>query len=38
MTLYEQRLTQKYANLETLMTRLQGQGSSIGNITQSFGN
>ncbi len=38
LTLYEQRLTQKYANLETLMTRLQGQGSSIGNITQSFGN
>ena len=29
LTLYEQRLTQKYANLETLMTRLQGQGSSI---------
>ena len=36
LTLYEERLTLKYANLETLLTRLQGQGSSIGNITQSI--
>ncbi|MFN3243501.1 MAG: flagellar filament capping protein FliD [Planctomycetota bacterium] len=35
LTLYEERLTQKYANLETLLTRLQGQGSSIGNIAQA---
>jgi len=35
LTLYEERLTQKYANLETLLTRLQGQGSSIGNIGQA---
>lgn len=35
LELYEQRLTQKYANLETLLTRLQGQGSSIGNIAQA---
>ncbi|MCK5942139.1 MAG: flagellar filament capping protein FliD [Planctomycetes bacterium] len=34
LTLYEERLTKKYANLETLLTRLQGQGSSIGNIAQ----
>lgn len=35
---YEQQLTTKYANLEQLMSRLQGQGSSIGNIAQAFGN
>jgi len=37
LELYEQQLTVKYANLETLLTRLQGQGSSIGNISQAFG-
>lgn len=37
LELYEVQLTQKYANLETLMARLQGQGSSVGNIAQSFG-
>ena len=36
LTLYEERLTLKYANLETLLTRLQGQGSSVGNIAQAF--
>ena len=36
LTLYEERLTMKYANLETLLTRLQGQGSSVGNIAQAF--
>ncbi|MCB9877707.1 MAG: flagellar filament capping protein FliD [Planctomycetes bacterium] len=35
LTLYEQQLTVKYANLETLLAKLQGQGSSIGNIAQS---
>lgn len=35
LELYEQRLTQQYANLETLLARLQGQGSSVGNIAQS---
>lgn len=34
---YQQQLTVKYANLEQLLSRLQGQGSSIGNIAQSFG-
>lgn len=34
---YEKQLTLKYANLEQLLSRLQGQGSSIGNIAQSFG-
>jgi len=34
---YEKSLTVKYANLEQLLSRLQGQGSSIGNIAQSFG-
>lgn len=35
LELYEQQLTAKYANLETLLARLQGQGSSIPNIAQS---
>ena len=34
LTLYEQQLTAKYANLETLLSKLQSQGSSIGNIAQ----
>lgn len=34
LELYQQQLTVKYANLETLMSRLQGQGSSIGSIAQ----
>lgn len=37
LSLYEQRLTQKYANLEQLLTRLQSQGSSVGGIAQAFG-
>lgn len=32
VTLYEQQLETKYANLESLLSRLQGQGSSVGNI------
>jgi flagellar hook-associated protein 2 len=35
---YQQQLTTKYANLETLLSRLQGQGSSVGNIAKAFGN
>lgn len=31
---YEERLTKKYANLEQLLTRLQGQGSSLGAMGQ----
>lgn len=34
LVLYEQQLTTKYANLEQLLSRLQGQGSSIGSIIQ----
>jgi flagellar hook-associated protein 2 len=37
LELYEEQLRTKYANLETLLSRLQGQGSSIGNISQAFG-
>lgn len=32
LTLYQQQLEAKYANLETLLARLQGQGSSVGSI------
>ena len=34
LVLYQQQLTTKYANLEQLLSRLQGQGSAIGNIIQ----
>ena len=32
LTLYEKQLEAKYANLESLLSRLQSQGSSVGNI------
>lgn len=32
LALYQKQLETKYSNLETLMTRLQSQGSSVGNI------
>lgn len=32
LTLFEQQLQNKYANLEQLLSRLQSQGSSVGNI------
>ncbi len=32
LTLYEKQLETKYANLESLLSRLQSQGSSVGNI------
>jgi len=32
LTLYEKQLEAKYANLESLLARLQSQGSSVGNI------
>jgi len=34
LELYEKQLQQKYANLETLLGRLQSQGSSVGNIAR----
>jgi len=34
LVLYEEQLTTKYANLEQLLSRLQGQGTAIGNIIQ----
>jgi flagellar hook-associated protein 2 len=34
--LYEKQLESKYANLEQLLSRLQSQGSSVGNIAQRF--
>lgn len=34
LALYEKQLEQKYANLESLLGRLQSQGSSVGNIAQ----
>jgi flagellar hook-associated protein 2 len=34
LELYEKQLEQKYANLETLLGRLQSQGSSVGNIAR----
>lgn len=34
LELYEKQLEQKYANLETLLGRLQSQGSSLGNIAR----
>ena len=37
LTLYEQQLTAKYANLETLLGRLQSQGSSLGALNFNFG-
>ncbi len=36
LTMYEKQLEAKYANLESLLSRLQSQGSSVGNIG-SFG-
>ena len=38
LVVYQQQLTAKYANLETLLSRLQSQGSSVGNIAKAFGN
>ncbi|MCA8949955.1 MAG: flagellar filament capping protein FliD [Planctomycetes bacterium] len=35
LELYQKQLETKYANLESLLSKLQGQGSSIGNIFQS---
>lgn len=35
---FRDALTVKYANLEVLLSRLQGQGSSVNNIASSFGN
>ncbi|MCA8976729.1 MAG: flagellar filament capping protein FliD [Planctomycetes bacterium] len=35
---YEKALEAKYANLESLLSRLQGQGSSVGNIIQPVRN
>ncbi|MCR9244999.1 MAG: flagellar filament capping protein FliD [bacterium] len=35
LELYETQLETRYANLESLLARLQGQGSSIGNINQT---
>ncbi|MFK7740472.1 MAG: flagellar filament capping protein FliD [Planctomycetota bacterium] len=36
LELYETQLTTRYANLETLLARLQGQGSSVNNIGAAF--
>ena len=38
LELYEKQLEAKYAALESLLARLQGQGSSIGNIATSSNN
>lgn len=35
---FRDALTVKYANLEVLLSRLQGQGSSVNNIAAAFGN
>ena len=35
---YQEQLTVKYANLETLLSRLQGQGSAVNGIGAAFGN
>ncbi|MFT4513379.1 MAG: flagellar hook-associated protein 2 [Planctomycetota bacterium] len=35
---FRDSLTVKYANLEVLLSRLQGQGSSVNNIAAAFGN
>ena len=38
LVVFQDQLTKKYANLESLLSRLQSQGSSIGNIARAFGN
>ena len=35
LTLYQKQLEEKYANLESLLSRLQSQGSSVGNIASA---